>query len=76
MSLPKPTVGRIVHYKTGRGGRCDAALVVDVRPEGLHLVVWGYSGYQFPKLFMPEVDPAYPEGAPDAEGWHWPEREP
>ena len=72
----KPTVGRIVHYTTGRGGACEAALVTHVTPDGrANLVIWGYQGYQFTKEGLPEVDPAYPEGASDAEGWHWPERE-
>lgn len=71
----KPTVGRIVHYTTGRGGTCHAAIVTAVLSDGLiNLAVFGFFGEPYRKVDMPEVDPAYPEGAPDAEGWHWPER--
>jgi hypothetical protein len=79
----RPTVGRIVHYTTGRLGVCEAAIVVAVKrsvaPDGepvlAHLAVFSPFGGVRGVQNLPETDPSYPPGAPDVEGWHWPERE-
>lgn len=70
-----PSVGRIVHWSTGRSGGCNAAMVAAVNADGtLNLGVWYYDGATGPRMKVPYTDPAYPAGEPDIEGWHWPER--
>lgn len=75
----KPSVGRIVHYRSyGTPGgeyasECRAAIVTAVHPgTGVSLAVLGPEG-----LFFNQNCPQYePDGAgpPPGGSWHWPER--
>lgn len=66
--LPKPSVGRIVHYNYV--GTCYAAIITSVRQsnDSVSLTVYPPLAHSF------NVDNA-PHGANSDEGtWHWPER--
>lgn len=69
----KPTVGRIVHYRSyGTPGgeytsQCRAAVITGVNDYDVSLAVLNPEGMFFNTA---------PEGSPDDRGsWHWPERE-
>jgi hypothetical protein len=73
-----PSIGRIVHYTTGRSGadhpHCEAAIVTVVRdPLTVDVVVFGAGGVVRSVQRLPSVDATYPPGEPDIEGWHVPE---
>ncbi len=70
-SRPRPTVGRIVHYRYVPGDRCKAALVVsdpDDHPPG------GDPRFRA-RVFYPDGSEETLTQFVDATSWHWPERE-
>jgi hypothetical protein len=81
--MPKPTVGRIVHYVSyGTPGgeytsQCRAAIVTAVHPgtegRGVSLAVLNPEGM----FFNQSCSHYEPDGAgtPPGGSWHWPERE-
>lgn len=68
----KPSVGRIVHYRSSTTDECMAAVVTRVHPEAVvgegivNLNVYYFDGGQAPRFGVPQ--------GKGSRHWHWPER--
>ncbi|WP_031514824.1 hypothetical protein [Streptomyces sp. NRRL F-5123] len=68
--MPKPTVGRIVHYVSTATGTpvCRAAIVTETRDQRISVQVF------LPDTIFPDRDVAHSETSHEGGTWHWPER--
>lgn len=66
----KPSVGRVVHYVSGRSGNHLAAIIAFVNEDGtVNLGAFDEFGGHMQRRHVP-----YDASAKVAGSWHWPER--